>query len=153
LAAVAAALAASAIWLAVIVWRIARDPAMLWRGPLLAAVGLTTQWFVLNALFLPAADFKRSYEPLARDIERQAELIAPGGCIYAFQLRPAHRAMLAYHGGIRFGGPDCPVALHRDSWRARDDDAPPPGNWIRYGSAAWPGRPDEWFHLYRRGPA
>ena len=153
--AVAIALIASAVWIALVVWRVSRHPAPLWRGPLLAAVGLTTLWFLLNVLFLPSINYNRSYQPLAREIRLQIDQAAgAGACVIAHQLRPAHRAMLSYHGGIRFATAreDCMLALHRDSRRSQLDDAPPAGDWRVIWEGRWAARPDETFRLYRRAP-
>jgi 4-amino-4-deoxy-L-arabinose transferase-like glycosyltransferase len=153
--AISLAAIASAIWIAVVAWRVLRAPEPLWRGPLLVAVGLTTLWFLLNAVFLPAINYNRSYAPLALAIKRQIDAVAgPQACVVAHQMPPAHRAVLAYHGGIRFaeGHADCPLALHRDSRRTQLDDAPPPGDWRLIWEGRWAARPDETFRLYRRGP-
>jgi 4-amino-4-deoxy-L-arabinose transferase-like glycosyltransferase len=153
---IGAALLISVGWIGLVVWRIARQPEMLWRGPLLAAVGLAAHWFILNALFLPATDYKRSYRPIALQIKHEA-ITAAGAdaCVFPYDLRPAHVAVLAYHGAIRFGSESdhCPLALQRDSRRTSEDDAPPPGNWTRIWETRWPGRPDELFYLYRRRPS
>ncbi len=153
--AIALALAATTGWIALVIWRVVRQPEPLWRGPLLAAGGLTALWFMLNVLFLPAINYARSYEPLAQRIRQQIDRAdgAPA-CVLAYQLRPAHRAMLAYHGGIRFGSAtdDCPLALQRDLRRTRLDDSPPPGDWREVWEGRWPPRPDETFRLFRRGP-
>jgi len=149
------ALVASAIWAALVFWRVSRNPDPLWRGPLLAAVGLTTLWLLLNVLFLPSINYSRSYEPLAREIRQQIDQAAgTGACVIAHQLRPAHRAMLSYHGGIRFATAreECALALHRDSRRTQLDDAPPPGDWRVIWEGRWAARPDETFRLYRRAP-
>ncbi|MGE5336829.1 MAG: ArnT family glycosyltransferase, partial [Gemmatimonadota bacterium] len=149
------ALIAGAVWVALIVWRVSHQPEPLWRGPLLAAAGSTTFWFLLNVLFLPAINYKRSYEPLALEIRQQIDRAAgPRACVLAYQLRPAHRAMLAYHGGIHFGSAqdDCPLALQRDLRRTHLDDAGPAGDWRAIWEGRWAARPDETFRLYRRGP-
>jgi len=152
--AIAVAAVAGANWIAVIAWRVLRQPEPLWRGPLLVAVGLTTLWFLLNLLFLPAINYNRSYAPLALSIRQQVALASEGQiCVLAHQLRPAHRAVLAYHGDIHFGTvrEECPLALHRDSRRTQLDDAPPPGDWRLIWEGRWAARPDETFRLYRRG--
>jgi len=153
LTAVALALAATLGWVALVIWRVRRRPEPLWRGPLLAAFGLAMLWVVLNALFLPALNYVRSYATLAREINDQVERAAgKNACVLTHHLLPAHRALLAYHGAVRFvaSGNDCPLMLHRDSGRTALDDAPPPGDW----RAVWEGRrltrPDETMRLYRR---
>jgi hypothetical protein len=151
--AIAAAGLASAVWIAVVVWRVARHPAALWRGPLLLAVGMTTLWLLLNALFLPAINYSRSYAPLARAIRQQ--IVSAGGaaaCVYGYRLRPAHRALLAYHGGIRFsrGNEECDLVLQRDQRNTGLDDAPPAGDWRVVWEDRWAARPNEVFRLYRR---
>ncbi len=150
---IALALAATAGWIALAIWRVMRQPEPLWRGPLLAAGGLTALWFMLNVLFLPAINYVRSYAPIAHRIEAQIEkTAAASACVFAYQLRPAHRALLAFHGGIRFGAAqdDCPLALMRDLRRTHLDDAPPPGEWRVLWEGHWDGRPNETFRLFRR---
>lgn len=153
--AIAVAALASGTWIAVVVWRVRRDPEALWRGPFLAAAGLATLWLLLNSLFLPPLNYTRSYAPLARTIRQQIDRAAePGSCVLAFQLRASHRAMLAYHGGIRFGTArdDCPLVLQRDLRRTHLDDAPPAGEWRAVWEGRWAARPDEVFRLLRRTP-
>lgn len=156
LLAIAVAVLATLIWVALVVWRVARRPEMLWRGPLLAAAGLTTLWFLANTLFLPAVNYKRSYRPIALEIRHEIERAAgPRACVLAYQLRPAHRAMLAYLGGIRFGTARdaCPLVLQRDLRKTHLDDAPPAGDWRTVWEGRWPARPDETFRLLARAPA
>jgi 4-amino-4-deoxy-L-arabinose transferase-like glycosyltransferase len=153
--AVVTALLASAAWLALVVWRVRLRPPMLWRGPVLAAAGLTVAWFVANLLFLPAVNYSLSYAGIAREIAAQIEKNGGSACVYAHRLLPAHRALFALHGAMKFVRPeqeaDCAVALHRDSRRSRLDDDPPPGPWQLVWEGSWPTRQDEIFRLYRRG--
>jgi len=153
--AITAASVAVAIWIAVIAWRVLRQPEPLWRGPLLVAVGLTTLWVLTNAVFLPAVNYNRSYAQIARGIRGQIEAAAGSrACVLAHHMPPAYRAVLAYHGGIRFaaGHEQCPLLLHRDSHRTQLDDALPPGHWRLIWEGRWAARPDETFRLYRREP-
>lgn len=142
-------------WLALVVWRIVRRPPMLWRGPALAACGLTMLWLLLVTLFLPAVNYNRSYAPLAAELRAQADRISPDACIEPYRLQAAHRALLEFHGGLRFAparsSTRCPLLLQRDSRRTQLDDEPPPGDWQRAWEGRWPARPDETLLLYRRG--
>jgi hypothetical protein len=148
------ALAASLGWLALVAWRVRARPPMLWRGPVLAASGLTMFWVVANALFLPAVNYNRTYDRLARQVAAQVRALPASDCVFAHRLLPAHRALFALHGGLHFVPPGqqarCAVALHRDSRRSRLDDDPPPGAWSPVWESSWPARPDEVFRLYRR---
>jgi 4-amino-4-deoxy-L-arabinose transferase-like glycosyltransferase len=149
------ALAVTAAWLALVVWRVRARPPMLWRGPVLNAAGLTMLWVLVNALFMGAFNYSRTYAALAQQVAQQVQALGAGECVATHRLLPAHRALFAWHGGLRFVAPEdeaaCPVALHRDSRRSRLDDEPPPGDWSPVWEGAWPARPDEVFRLYRRG--
>lgn len=154
--AVAIALAASLGWVVLTVWRIARRPPMLWRGAALAAYGLTMLWLLLVTLFLPAVNYNRTYGPLAAEVKRQIDTLAPaGGCVEAYRMSASVKSLFVHHAGLRFAPPDsatqCEVLLHRDSRRTQLDDGPPPGAWVQHWQGGWPARPDEVFRLYRRG--
>jgi hypothetical protein len=141
-----------------IAWRILRRPPVLWRGPLLAASGVTVVWIAANLLYLPAVDYVFSYRKFAGELAGQ--LRAHGlakGCVQAHRIPLPERAIIAYYGKIRFdreGSSEvCPVALHRDSKRSSLDDDPPPGvhgMWV----LAWEGqrkaRPDERWRIWVR---
>jgi 4-amino-4-deoxy-L-arabinose transferase-like glycosyltransferase len=149
------AAAATAGWIALVGWRITRLPAALWRGPALAAAGLTMLWLVGLALFQPAIDYNRSYAALARQVaERVRQFGGPEACVESHRLLPAHRAAFAYHGELRFGSGDagrlCPLTLHRDTLRSELDNDPPPGDWQEVWETRWAARPEEVIRLYRR---
>jgi 4-amino-4-deoxy-L-arabinose transferase-like glycosyltransferase len=151
---VAVAAAATGFWLALVTWRVRQPSGALWRGPMLAATGLVALWVSFSSLFLGAVDHRRSFAPLARAATAE---MARGGtaaaCVLAHHLRPSHRAVFAYHGGIRFASridEDCPFALHRDLGGSLLDDSPPPGRWIEVWHGSRPGRADEVIRLYRR---
>lgn len=149
------AIAATLGWLALVAWRIGRRPPMLWRGPVLAASGLTMLWLLLVTLFMPAVNYNRSYAPIAAQVRAQADRFAPGSCVVGFRLFAAHKALFAHHGGLRFAAPgagdDCDLLLQRDSRRTHLDDGPPDGDWTPVWEGRWPARADETLRLYRRG--
>lgn len=153
--ALAAAIAVTAGWVALAAWRILRRPPMLWRGPLLSAYGVTMLWLLAVLLYLPAVNYNRSYAPIAQQIRAEADDAAPHSCIEGYWLSPGHKALFAYHGGLRFATPDaggsCELLLQRDSRRNPFDDGPPAGDWTPIWEGGWPARPDETFRLYRRG--
>lgn len=155
---VALAMAAlvSAGWIALALWRALRHPPMLWRGPLLAAGGLLTLWALLVLLFAPAVNYNRSYAPIAREIADWIE--AEGGraaCVEPRRLLPPHRALFAFHGGLRFGSSTerCAFLLERESRRSAFDDERAAAPWELVWEGRFLPRPDEILRLYRRtGP-
>ena len=75
----------------------------------------------------------------------------------AYQLPMGMRAMLAYHGAIRFSGQGddsdaCRIVIHRDSQRTQLDDAPPIGDWQLAYEATRLARYDEVFRIWVRRP-
>lgn len=148
------AAAASGLWLALVVWRARHPTGALWRGPALGAAGLVMLWVVFSSLFLSAVDHRRSFATLARTVAAQvAQNGDPKDCVLAHHLRTSHRALFAFHGGLRFaadGSADCAFALHRDVAGSLLDDSPPPGQWTEVWQGHRPGLPQELFRLYRR---
>ena len=124
------------------------------RGPALAASGMVALWVAFSALFLGAVDHRRSFAGLASSAAAEIARAAPAdACVLAHHLRPSHRAVFAFHGGIRFASgddDDCPLALHRDLAGSLLDDGLPAGRWTELWQGHRPGRPDEAIRLYRR---
>jgi hypothetical protein len=150
----AIAAAATGFWLALVAWRIRQPAGPMWRGPMLAATGLVTLWVSFSSLFLPAVDHRRSFAPVARAVAAEiARHGRPGDCVLAHHLRPSHRAVFAFHGGLHFAGQDdrdCRFALHRDLAASLFDDGRPDGLWTETWRGHRPNRPDEVILLYRR---
>lgn len=148
------AITASLAWLAIAAWRIRLRPRVLWRGPLLAASGLALLWTVAITLFREPIDFNRSYAPIALPLSEQLKRVAGDGCVQALGLPPGTRAMLAYHGTVRFERPEdagqCRVVLQRDSKRNTLDDAPPIGRWEMVYELTRRARYDEVFRIWVR---
>lgn len=148
------ALLATIAWIILAAWRIRTRPAMLWRGPFLAAGGLTAAWVVASSVFSEPAEYKRGYAQTAIALAGQVKRVAGNACVQGHQLPPGVRAMLAYHGGLNFAPPGadarCPVAIHRDSQRTHLDDFGPPGDWQLAYELARRARYDEVFRVWRR---
>jgi hypothetical protein len=148
------ALIATLAWIVLAAWRIRTRPAMLWRGPFLAAGGLTAAWVVASSVFSEPVEYKRGYAPTAAALAEQVRRVAGDQCVQAHQLPPGVRAMLAYHGGLNFAPPgadaSCPVAIHRDSQRTHLDDSGPIGDWRLAYELARRARYDEVFRVWRR---
>lgn len=151
---VVVALAVTALWLALVLWRVRQPTGALWRGPMLAATGLVTLWVGFSSLYLAAVDHRRSFAAPAR--QAKAEIARRGSaddCVLAHFLRPSHMAVFAYHGGLRFADAAdiaCRFALHRDVVGSLLDDSLPPGQWTEIWQGHRPGREDEVIRLYER---
>jgi len=154
----ALAAAVAVIWSQIVAWRVLRRPRVLWRGPLLAATGVTAVWITANVLFLPAVDYVFSYRTFAIELATQLHARGLGqGCVQAHRIPLAERAVIAYYGKIRFdrqgSAETCRFALHRESRRSALDDDPPPG--VRgMWELAWEGhrrvRPEERWRIWAR---
>ena len=137
LAATVIALAATAGWLVLAVWRVRRRPKMLWRGPFFAAGGLAAVWVVVVSIYGAPIEYSRSYASTAAVLAAQVKRVGGDGCVQAHHLPIGIRAMLAYHGGVNFGPQfaapvSCRVAIHRDSERTVHDDEPLQGWKVAY---------------------
>ncbi|HEX5638302.1 MAG TPA: glycosyltransferase [Burkholderiaceae bacterium] len=155
--AAAIALIATTAWLALALWRVSVRRPMLWRGPALAAAGLTAMWVLVATLYSEAIEYNRGMQPTASVLGDQVRRLAGDGCAQAHQLPTGIRAMLAYHGGIRFNGhaddsDACSVVIQRDSQRTQLDDAPPIGDWQLAYEATRRARYDEVFRIWVRRP-
>jgi 4-amino-4-deoxy-L-arabinose transferase-like glycosyltransferase len=151
------ALVATAGWLTLALWRARVRPPMLWRGPALAAAGLTAMWVLVATLYSDAIEYNRGTLSTATALGEQVRRLSAGACVQAHQLPTGMRAMLAYHGGIRFSGhaddsDACRIAIHRDSQRSQLDDAPPIGEWQLAYETTRRARYDEVFRIWVRRP-
>ena len=93
-------LLATAAWIGLVLWRISRQPRPFWRPMALSSGGMVLTWFLLMTLWLPAANFRKSY----RDVVSPTREIlgAEAGCVTGVGLDVAQRALLAYYGNARF---------------------------------------------------
>ncbi len=154
LAAFMVAACASAGWIALVHWRVSRQPAVLWRAVVLSSGGLILIWVLLMTLFLPELNYSKSYASVAQQIAQK--LPANVRCIMS-NVGPAQRASFAYFGHLPFAAVDsgqCDTLLLQDRAKLRDD-----ANLQRhYGNSEWellwegrrPSDRDERFRLYRR---
>lgn len=151
------AVVATIAWAAFAVWRVRVRPPMLWRGPAMAAAGLTATWVLVATLYSAPIEYNRGLRPTATVLGEQVRRIGGAdACVQAYQLPPGMRAMFAYHGGIRFdghgNGDACGILIQRDSQRTQLDDAPPIGNWQMAYEATRRARYDEVFRIWVRRP-
>jgi len=151
---VAIAAGATVAWIAMAMWRIRERPPMIWTGPFMAAGGLALIGPAAVALYAPAVDYARSYASIATVLGQQVQRTGGATCVEAVSLPVGVRAMLAYHGHIRFERPAdaglCRVAIQRDSRRSASDDAPPLGDWTLAYEVTRRARFDEVFRVWIR---
>ena len=148
---------ASIGWIALIYWRISRQPSVLWRAVVLSSGGLVLCWLLLMTLFLPWADYRLSYAPVARQIA--ARLPKNTDCIVT-NVSPAQRASFAYFGNLPFAPvpadklPHCQILLLQDHVKMRDETEIAKEFRSKHWQLLWEGRRaadrDERFRLYRR---
>ena len=145
--------AATVAWLALVRWRVSRQPPMIWRSVVLSGAGLVLAWFLLMTLWLPAFDQRNTY----RDVSQQVALALPAQyrCVATRSLGPAQRASLHYFGRLRFGetadtGARCDWLLVQDDGPlARTSPSVEPG-WALTWQGSRPRDRDERLRLYRR---
>ena len=137
-------------WMALVRWRLARHPKVIWRSVVLTSGGTTLMWVLLMTLWLPVVNYSRTYRDVATQIA--AHLPSDYQCIRPVRLGNAQLATFAYFGNMHFAfdDEDCDVLLRQDN---HDFGAPrtiSPYAW----NLVWEGRRaadrDERFRLYVR---
>jgi 4-amino-4-deoxy-L-arabinose transferase-like glycosyltransferase len=153
----AVAAAASIGWIALVYWRISRQPPVLWRAVVLSSGGLILIWVLLTTLFMPEINYSKSYASVARQI---ASALPPGSHCIETNIGLPQRASFVYFGKLPFARVDvqgqCRLVLIQDSLKMRNGD----GALRRFGTQdmrlIWEGRRptdrDERFRLYERQP-
>ncbi|WP_141914191.1 MULTISPECIES: glycosyltransferase family 39 protein [unclassified Herbaspirillum] len=149
----AIAIAASVAWIMVVHWRISRRPSVLWRAVVLSSGGVILCWVLLMTLWLPWANYGKSYAGVAQQIE--SRLTSVKQCVQS-NVGPAQRASFAYFGNVRFADDRdqrCDYLLLQDD--ISNQDASPmlrqyPGSWHMVWEGRRPSDRDERFRLYRR---
>ncbi len=141
-------LLATLAWMGLVMWRVSRQPRPFWRPMALSSGGMVLTWFLLMTLWLPAANFRKSYREVVSPTREI--LAAETGCVTGVGLDVAQRALLAYYGNARF------IRLPR-----MDGDGPMPGpqscRWMlvsdRESAPHQIGNPTDWsliWHGLRR---
>jgi 4-amino-4-deoxy-L-arabinose transferase-like glycosyltransferase len=144
---------ATAGWIFIVHWRIARKPSVLWRAVVLSSGGVILCWLLLTTLWLPWINYGKSYAGVARQI---AEKLPPVRECVDTDVGPAQRASFAYFGNIpfaRFDDGHCDFLLLQDRSRRKTEEK----NLSRDGKQwqlLWEGRRpsdrDERYRLYQR---
>jgi 4-amino-4-deoxy-L-arabinose transferase-like glycosyltransferase len=121
------------------------------RGVTRWAAGVTLLWGSFAALWMPWADYQKSYRPVALQI--RSRVPADAGCIAVKHLGVSQRAALSYHGALRTGpreragARDCRLLLVQGAPRIERDA--PGASWSKIADVGRPGDKGERFRLYR----
>jgi len=144
------ALALAAGWLVLVAWT---RPAPI-RGVLRWAGGIALLWGTFATLWLPWADYQKSYRPVALQIK--SKIPAGAKCVARSGLGNAQRAALGYHAGIhtqpfnRSKPAACPLLIVQGHPQ-HERDAPGAG-WTKLADVGRPRDRDERFRLYQVRP-
>lgn len=123
---VLAAVLVTMIWIAMVVWRLHRNPSVLWRGAVLCASGITTTWLLLVLLWMPAVDYVRSYRPMSNEIKAALNKIEQNSgpsCLRSQGLSPGPQASLFVFDNISFTyDSSCPFVLQQTTRKQLEND-------------------------------
>jgi len=146
---------ASVGWLALVRWRLSRQPPVLWRPVVLAGAGMTLAWFLLMTLWMPIFNWRNTYRDVSLELAAAVKSTTPvdsNACIAERGLDLAQRASFSWFGNLRFdqAAPACGRLLVVD--RRGQLQPEPEEAWV----LVWEGRRradrNERFRLYRRDP-
>ena len=87
------------VWLALVLWRMNHSQIVAWKGPWLAAAGITALSVTTVYLFEPVIDRARSFEPIVHETLTDYHASASAGdCLTAENIDPVKESMLVYYG-------------------------------------------------------
>lgn len=110
------ALAGTAIWFSLVLWRLRSHPPALWRGTVLSAGGLITTWLLLVTLWMPALDYARSYRQVSNALHAQTLQLPTSSCIRATGLGLGQRASFYVFNRLDFSfDQQCHYVLQQSS--------------------------------------
>jgi len=121
------------------------------RGVTRWAAGITLLWGSFAALWLPWADYQKSYRTVA--LQLKSKVPANAGCITGQNLGASQRAAFSYHAGIRTVPPGsaqpaaCRLLLVQGN--PRDERDGPNASWTKLADVGRPGDKGERYRLYR----
>lgn len=120
------------------------------RGVARWAAGATLLWGTFAMLWLPWADYQKSYRAVA--LQLKSQIPAGAACVARSGLGTAQRAALSYHAAIRTteSRAGCEYVIIQASPRS-EHDAPGPG-WVKLADVGRPGDKSERYRLYQYRP-
>ena len=93
-------LLATGAWVLLVVWRVSRRPRPFWRPMALSSGGMVLTWLLLMTLWLPAGNWRKSYQELV--IPTRALFASQPGCVLHAGTDAGELALFAYYAGARF---------------------------------------------------
>lgn len=92
----------SIIWFVFIGWRLTHRPIVVWRGPWLAAAGITAFSASLVGLYHSALDINRSYEPVVKAVARNLtdNGLKPGDLVCGSGLNHGLQALFKHYADL-----------------------------------------------------
>ena len=156
------ALAATAIWVWLVVWRTAKHRHALWKSLVLPAGGAALCWLLLLTLWLPLLDFARSYKPWVQQIQTvmtQQQRPNPSDCLMTYGLDMGQMTAFHYHGGFDIKPLDARHTQQQAAceWLLVDNDLRPElstvvrlNEWTRVRTIRRPSDNNEDVTLYHR---
>jgi len=121
------------------------------RGVVRWAAGVILLWGTFAALWMPWADYQKSYRAVA--LQLRSKVPADAGCIAGQAIAESQRASLSYHAGLRTepreraGPAGCRLLLVQGN--PRDERDGPNADWSKLADVGRPGDKSERFRLYR----
>jgi 4-amino-4-deoxy-L-arabinose transferase-like glycosyltransferase len=123
------------------------------RSVLRWASGIVLLWGMFATLWMPWADYQKSYRSVA--LQLRSKIPVGAGCMVQKSLGVSQAAALDYHAGIRARPFDivrpnaCPLMLVQGSPQHEYDG--PGAGWVKLADVGRPGDRSERYRLYRRG--
>ena len=109
--------------MALVLWRMNRSQVMAWKGPWLAAAGVTALSITTVYLFEPAIDNARSFEPVAQSAQAEfSALASKGQCLSTTTLTPVQKMTFKHYGLALSDKNNC--RWHFEAQRALEDSVP-----------------------------
>nr|WP_276598040.1 hypothetical protein [Roseateles koreensis] len=145
--ALAAALAATAAWIALVRWRTARHRHALWKSLVLPAGGVALCWLLAMSILLPFADYTRSDRPLVQRFS--AHIPQAVNCIAAPEESLATLAALEFRGHWPvdaqrpIAASDCDYALLRTTQAI-------PDGWVSVATERRPSDREDNFRILKK---
>ena len=92
----------SLVWFVFVGWRLTHRPVVAWRGPWLAAAGITAFSASLVGLYHTALDVNRSYEPVVKAVARNLEAkgMQPGDVVCGTGMTHGLQAVFKHYADL-----------------------------------------------------